>query len=473
MVPFLVLAAIHWPVGPLAKNSDYAQYILHAEALLSGRSYTDIGYLFSPYAPFAGPEAYPPGRSLALVPLLAAFGRNAALMKFFEIACVVAWLWCAARYLERRTGIWIACGAIMMTGVAVEDAFATNVVNSDLGYAALTWGMLLAADRDGDWGRRRVLAVFLLGTAAMLYRVVGITAVPALGLYAIAHWRRGGRLALVPVLVWCAVAVVALTVLPITSQYTHTVLTDPAGLPARIMQNLRPPRVAFLGSLLYPFTADLLNDIYHAGALLLLGIGAVIYLRRNASCFLTFFLVCYAGFLLIAPAAVARYWWPLFPVTGAWLLVGARQLVMWLHRESRLATFAPLAFAVVLVIGAVAVSAARPSPPTLSTHADAQALFAVLRNHAEMRNARVYFVSPRILTLETGVTAMPYLGVPEEKLLSELRAHRITHVISGDFGAGRKAEQTLAETIARRPAIFEPLYRNESFRLYRFRGQIP
>jgi hypothetical protein len=470
MVPFLVLAAIHWPLGPLVRLSDYAQYILHAEALLSGRSYTDIGYIFSPYAPFAGPEAYPPGRSLALVPLLAAFGRNAALMKFFEIASVVAWLWCAARYLERRTGIWIACGAIMMTGVAVEDAFATNVVNSDLGYAALTWGMLLVADRDGAWGWRRVLAVLLLGTAAMLYRVVGITAVPALGLYAIAHWRRGGRLAAVPVFVWCAVAVVALAVLPITTQYTRTVLTDPASLPARIMINLGPPRTALLASLLYPFTADLLNDIYHAIAVVLMGLGAVVYLRRNASCFLTFFLVCYAGFLLVAPAAVARYWWPLFPVAAAWLLVGIRQLAVRLHRESRLATLAPFVFSVLLVIGAVAVSAAQPAPATLSTHADAQALFTALRNNAEMANARVYFVSPRVLTLETGVTAMPFLGVAEEKLLSELRANGITHVISGDFGAGRKAERTLAATIARHPALFAPLYQNGSFRLYRFRG---
>lgn len=469
-MPFLVLAAIHWPLGPLANNSDYAQYILHAEALLSGRSYTDIGYIFSPYAPFAGPEAYPPGRSLALVPLLAAFGRNAALMKLFEIACVVVWLWCAARYLERRTGIWIACGAIMMAGVAVEQTFATNVVNSDLGYAALTWGMLLAADREGGWGWRRVLAVLLLGTAAMLYRVVGITAVPALGLYAIAHWRRGGHLAMVPVLVWCAVAVVALAVLPITTQYTHTILTDPAILPSRIMQNLPPPRVALLNSLLYPFTADLLNDIYHAIAVVLMGIGAVIYLRRNATSFLTFFVVCYAGFLLVAPAAVARYWWPLFPVTAAWLLVGIRQLAVWLRGDSRTATFAPLAFSVMLAIAAVAVSAAEPAPVTLSSHADAQALFREFRDHAGMRNARVYFVSPRVLTLETGVTAMPFLGVAEDKLLSELRKHGITHVVSGDFGAGRRAERTLTATIARHPALFEPLYQNGSFRLYRFRG---
>jgi hypothetical protein len=218
---------------------------------------------------------------------------------------------------------------------------------------------------------------------------------------------------------------------------------------------------------------DLLNDIYHAIATVLMGAGAVMYLRRSASSFLTFFLICYVGFLLIAPAAVARYWWPLFPVIAAWLLGGIRQLAVWLHRESRVANLAPLVVAVVLVMGAFAVSVARPAPPALPTHADAQALFIALRNSAEMRDSRVYFVNPRVLTLETGVPAMPFLGVSEERLLAELRANRITHVISGDFGAGREAERILAATITRHPALFEPSYQNGSFRLYRFRGRAP
>src|SRR5689334_8511402 len=70
-IPFLLLAAWHWPHGPRADYGDYAQYFLHAEALLKGRAYSDIGYIYSDRAPFIGPPVQPPGLPAALVPLLA------------------------------------------------------------------------------------------------------------------------------------------------------------------------------------------------------------------------------------------------------------------------------------------------------------------------------------------------------------------------------------------------------------------
>ena len=470
LLPFLVLTAIHWDLGPIITRSDYAQYLLHAEALLQGRSYTDIGFIFSAHAPFAGPEAYPPGLSVTLLPILAVFGRNAAALKLLMIVCAIGWLWCAARYLEKRCGIWIACGAVMMTGVAVENSFATNVINSDLGFAALIWALLLSADAEGDWTWRRALIVLLLGTAAMAYRVVGLAAVPALLLYAVIRWRKGAKWAMAPVLVWGAIAITALSVLPITSQYQHTVFSDPASLPARVEQNIRPPRAAALEAMLYPLPIEWLNDVYHAVALLLVGIGAVAFLRRNRVNYVVYFMVCYTGMLLIAPAAVARYWWPLFPVLTAWLLTGVEQLTR-LARAPGIAVQAPFAFALLLALGAVPVSAARATPATLPGNADVQALFETLRNLPDAQRLRVYFVNPRVMTLETGIAAMPFIGVTEVELLSQLRAQAITHVVSGTLGTGREAQRTLVTTIGQNPALFIPIYRNDTFALYRFVGR--
>ena len=470
LLPFLVLTAIHWDIGPIITRSDYAQYLLHAEALLQGRSYTDIGFLFSADAPFAGPEAYPPGLPFTLAPILAGFGRNAVMLKLLLIACAIGWLWCAARYLEKRCGIWIACGAVMMTGVAIENSFATNVVNSDLGFAALTWALLLSADAEGEWSWRRALIVLLIGTAAMAYRVVGLAAVPALLIYAVVRWRGGARWAMGPVVVWFAIAIAALSVLPITTQYQHTVFSDPASLPSRVEQNVRPLRAAALEAMLYPLPSERLNDVYHAAALLLVGIGAVAFLRRNRVNYLVCFMVCYTGMLLIAPAAVARYWWPLFPVLAAWLLTGVEQLIR-LARVSRFAVQLPFAFALVLALGAVPVSAARAAPETLPENADVQALFETLRNTPGSQSFRVYFVNPRVMTLETGIAAMPFIGVTEAELLSQLRAKAITHVVSGIIGTGRQAQRTLLTTIAQHPELFAPIYRNDTFTLYRFVGR--
>ena len=41
-LPFLALVAWRWDVGPLAGFGDWAQYMLHAEAIYRGRSYSDI-----------------------------------------------------------------------------------------------------------------------------------------------------------------------------------------------------------------------------------------------------------------------------------------------------------------------------------------------------------------------------------------------------------------------------------------------
>ena len=470
LLPFLVLTAIHWAVGPIIGRSDYAQYLLHAEALLQGRSYTDIGFIFSAHAPFAGPEAYPPGLPVTLLPILAAFGRNAAILKLLMIVCVIGWLWCAARYLEKGCGIWIACGAVMMTGIAIENSFATNVVNSDLGFAALIWALLLSADAEGDWTWRRALIVLLLGTAAMAYRVVGLAAVPALLLYAVMRWRHGARWAMAPVLVWGGIAIAALSVLPITSQYQHTVFSDPASLPSRVEQNIRPLRAGALEAMLYPLPNEWLNDAYHAVALVLVGIGAVAFLRRNRVNYLVCFMVSYTGLLLIAPAAVARYWWPLFPVFTAWLLTGVEQLTR-LARAPRFAVHAPFALALLLALGAVPVSAARPAPATLPENADVQALFETLRNLPGAQRFRVYFVNPRVMTLETGIAAMPFIGVTEVELLSQLRAKAITHVVSGTIGTGREAQRTLLTTIGQNPQLFAPIYHNDTFTLYRFVGR--
>ena len=69
-VPSL-LVAWHWHYGPLAEFGDWAQYMLHADALRHGRSYGDIGYIFTSRNPFIGPPVQPPGLPAVLVPLLA------------------------------------------------------------------------------------------------------------------------------------------------------------------------------------------------------------------------------------------------------------------------------------------------------------------------------------------------------------------------------------------------------------------
>src|SRR5437660_727548 len=61
VIPFLVLVAAHWRTGPLRGAGDWAQFLLHAQAIVNRRPYGDIGYLFTYHAVFVGPRAQPPG----------------------------------------------------------------------------------------------------------------------------------------------------------------------------------------------------------------------------------------------------------------------------------------------------------------------------------------------------------------------------------------------------------------------------
>ncbi|MGH7694019.1 MAG: hypothetical protein ACRENH_03515, partial [Gemmatimonadaceae bacterium] len=61
MLPFAVLAAHHWNWGAPPGFGDHAQYLAHARAIVDGRAYTDVGYIYHPAAPMVGPRAYPPG----------------------------------------------------------------------------------------------------------------------------------------------------------------------------------------------------------------------------------------------------------------------------------------------------------------------------------------------------------------------------------------------------------------------------
>ena len=48
LIPFLVLAALHWDWLPGATYGDHAQYLAHARAIVEGRPYGDIGYIYQP-----------------------------------------------------------------------------------------------------------------------------------------------------------------------------------------------------------------------------------------------------------------------------------------------------------------------------------------------------------------------------------------------------------------------------------------
>ena len=60
LIPFAAVNSARWSDPPSAVEGDYAHYLLHAKALAEGRSYSDIGYIYTPLN-LVGPRLQPPG----------------------------------------------------------------------------------------------------------------------------------------------------------------------------------------------------------------------------------------------------------------------------------------------------------------------------------------------------------------------------------------------------------------------------
>src|SRR5438067_806627 len=365
MLPFVILVVAHWNALPPLVAGDYAQYLLHAKAIAEHRPYASTGYIFTPLRPVIGPQLQPPGLPLTLAPIVAIAGTHTPLLKLPLVLSVLVFLHFVWRYLAQRYSVWTAAAAVAITGVALEGRYATVAVISDLGFCALIWALIYVADREEPWSAWRVVAIALLGMAAMSYRVAGIALVPAVVLWTLVNRKSGGWRPLAAPLAWVVVGLLAIWE-RLGSLLPKGVLTRGAGRTLQQASNqLGLYRSAASEALLYPFPQAVLNDVYHGIAFAIVVVGGVLWLKNYRRSFLVVFAALYAVQLLFAPVAAGRYAWPLFPIIvacfmqgGAWCLARVRPGAPAATRERA------IALAVLLpVIVAVIVQDLRQAPP--------------------------------------------------------------------------------------------------------------
>jgi hypothetical protein len=467
-LPFLVLAVHAWGEGPGLTSGDYAQYYLHASALLHGRSYTDIGYIFTPYNQWLGPPAQPPGFPLTLVPIFAAVGPNEFAIQSLIVLSAVLFLGLAALRIARSDGPLAGAAVVLIVGVALESVHATSSALSDLGFAALVWGTVLAADRPGAWSGKRIALVTLLGLGALSYRNAGASLIPAMILFALVRreWRP-----LTPVLLWLLVgAVVALRL--------HVGASVLSAAPTTLSDFLHDARLSveryavggISETLLYPFPSRLSNLVYHAVAAPLLIWGLLRSLWRERRTAMVAFFIAYLLMLLVVPVREERYLWPVLPIfalgffDGIRALLSLRSAVDSLRRE-------PLALAAcaVVAVAATVTVLLRPPRDTLLQHPQVRTLFARIAHLPRSPAPRVVFMNPHVLTWRTGVAAMPTFCATTPEAMAELRRNRITHVVVGDLGVAPGLDRVLRRMVADSAQAFTPVYGDSVFTLLALR----
>lgn len=473
LAPAVTLMLLHWHLLPPIATTDYAQYILHAKALLEGRPYGDTGYLFTSYAPHVGPRLLPPGLPLTLAPIIAIVGSNSPLLRLVEVGSLIAFGVLVWQYLSTRESPLVAAGVTAMLLVSLESSYASTVLLSDPGFCALLWALIITVDGgQGRWSWGRVAGVTVLGFMALSYRVAGVAIVPAVGIWAVLNRRRTGPRAMVPAIVWSAAAV-AVAVLGFALPAAPSGLREVGFevLWERVTSSVREYRLAVFDSQLYPFAVNALNDAYHGIAALLSVVGAVHYLRvRPWQSFLFVFSATYCVMILLTPVRDWRYLWPLYPVVLLFFLTGLRIVVSFaLRPRRRVAEWVTVGAAAAVTLLATVRIARQPDPPSLLGLADVQDLFDRVRETSQGRLVRYSFLNPRVLTLEAGVEAMPWFAAASlERALTEFEDQGITHLVLGDIGVAPDARVFLEKLVAAHPARFTLEYENRTFRVLRF-----
>jgi hypothetical protein len=475
-IPFLILVVAHWRLGPLAVFGDWAQYLLHADAIRHGRSYGDIGYIFTPRNPFIGPPLEPPGLPAVLVPLLAITGgaRESAVYKVFMVCCGFAFLWAVAAYFARHGSRPLIVATVLVTGLSLEIGFATNTVTPDAGFCAIVWVMFCLADRPGRWGWGRVVAITLLGFAALAFRLAGLPLLPAVALYALIHRRVLGFRPWIPVLTWGLAGLAAAAAAPGVVTFARLVPRDPGLFVYNVTMAARVYPFGLLEYFLYPLPWNAANDAYHVVIAFLAVLGAIVWVPGVWSRCATLFAACTLGMLAVVPFRDTRYLMPIAPLAVYSAGVGIATVIAGLARLTRRllpvgrAQNLALALVAMIVVASLVRALGQTAPPVLGDVAGVRSVFARLEAANATAPARVVFMNPRALTWHTGVPAMGFVLAVPDTTLAEFRARRITHVVVGDVDTDPKTATSIAAAVAARPAAFRRLFADGPFTIYAF-----
>lgn len=468
LATFSLLALLRMPEGPRVNEEDYAHYLLHAQAIVEGRSYTDIGFISTPLNPYIGPVAMPPGLPMILAPLVAIGGTDSALIAAVALLSTLAFLTLVGRYFTQREGWPLAMTVALASGLQPDILhFATQAL-SDLPFCAFVWGVLVLCEREETWSWRRLTALTILGSVAISIRLAGVALIPAITAYGVLHWRTQRWRPLLPLVAWVAVFEFTRAVIP-----TTTALLPSVGLSSSSMLDVIGSFVRAYGYgireiFLYPTGHATADKAYHLVALGLAGVGILSASRAYWRTFLGLFAFSYVAMLLLIPVSTSRYLYPLAPIIVFLALRGTIEVLRGVRPLAERATAITAAMAGVVMLLATAATWTRPSPRGFATIPSVQALLHEIERLPPSSEPRVMTFRARIVALETGIPAMALVKGEPAVILRELCRQRISYVVTGAAGTGSDELPFVERMVEAYSTAFEPTYRNADFTLWRF-----
>jgi hypothetical protein len=473
-------------------GGDFSLYIHHALNLVSGKPYSDTGYILNPYNPWISPAVYPPVFPVLLAPVVAIFGINFYAMKIYLIGYLCASLIVLYRLIvykiesaELRWGVILIAGLCPWFWDLKDNILSEFVFMFFMLLFMLVGEKLLRNTEDMSVGRqiKMGLIVGLLGYLAYGSRTIGVILVPCFVFAYLVFNRKFNYIIVVSVLSFAVLFLVQERFMDTNAAYAEmvqhhqekrTVMQDarkeqtsilnPAMILQYIKRNIAYYDLQMTRYWTNGFSEHFRNLTYILTVLLMLTGFLLLIFRKNVSELIS---LGYIGLLLAVPFLQGnRYLLPIIPLYILYVFKGLEAPFIKRVPVSGHFLFGAL-MAIILASYAGAYSGKQYGPIRGGVEDPAsQDIFRYIRENIP-ENARIVFKKPRVLALFTGRPSFVYepdFG-PENtwKMLHELNGE---YVLMIDF-PGTRDNIEYRQTIRDRLDLLEKVYSNENFTLYK------
>jgi hypothetical protein len=445
-------------------STDWAMYVMHARNILHGIPYSDTGYIVQPETTLEGPNSYPSGLPLMLVPAYAALGLN---IRAFKIVCdgaLALSLW--PIYLFSRRFLPAASALLAALATAFGSLYINthNVINSDSPYQLLSFAAIVFVLWVCDGGRDISPRGWLWGVpaglalaTAYLTRPIGIAIVLAVLIAQLIRRRRISAFMATLSLTFLALVLLNNSMFHKDSSYKDEFILSPVLMVRNAM--------AYLGYLSYLFANPFSNKIRYVlfvPSLLLALNGIRISFRRFGLTLVELYWAILLGVLSVYWVPNPRYLLPLMPIFLVYILLGAEAVLG--RIPTRYRPGLQWAAAALLLV-APACNLLRIRTFNQDTLIATPAFDQLCMQIAERTGAHDYllFWSPRVLALYTGRSYSAYpLSDPQQvqRFLDRVQPKYI--VLDKDCEDDRKY---LIPVIDPQPKRYKTIFENEQFKL--------
>lgn len=461
-------------------KGDFSQYVMHAQNLVHGAPYTDLGVLFFDGI---GHKGTPPGYPIAMAPLIALFGLNFIVLKYQIALFFALGLWIYWRFSkDQMPAQWALATLAFLAFTPWILKFSNNLLSDIPYFTASLLAMWLAHRyfaRPPAWSAAAYLGLAIV--LASTFRSMGVLLMGSCFVYALIFRRTHLRQVLLIMTISYACTLLINRQFEAGGSYASQFSLAPAVIASSIWQNLIGLERHLTRLLaLYPSRNEagalylFINKPILIAYLGLMALGLYRSLKKRGIAVSDVYSLSILMVILIYPYPVRpRYLLPILPFAHVYVIVGFRTLwAAWAHRAAPLKTYLrppygkmlPAAIWMPLFFAYWSHYALQPATPeaNILQDPDVTALFQEIRDR-QPEISRVLFWRPRILRLFSDVQTASIYNLNEYPWTAS-EIHRLAH-----HGVSHLAldpnNPALAQFVAQNPNLFVSQYRNRKFEL--------